>query len=189
MSTNGYWRRWRARVLTGAVGAGAVGLVATLALAGGPATADAESGIRGWSGGWPLELTGDEQLTARVARATDEVIKLRARTVRDAEVDADGNGEFSPGDYFVFEDRLFRGGEQVGRDSVRCMVNHRSILCDGTIVRGSGNIEVSGAFLFRERGIHLAVTGGTGAYRDAAGTFTVKNAPGRSDRIIIRLVD
>jgi len=166
-----------------------VGLVATLALTGGAAAADGERESGGWSGGWPLELTGDEQLTARVARATDEVIRLRARTVRDADVDADGNGEFSPGDYFVFEDRLFRGGEQVGRDSVRCMVNHRSIFCDGTVIRGAGNIEVSGALLFEERGIHLAVTGGTGKYRDAAGTFTVKNAPGRSDRFIIRLVD
>lgn len=165
----------------------ASGLVAGLALTG-PAAAGGGDG--GYDGGWPTELVdGDGATASRFARPSDQVIRLRAQGVRDTDVDADGDGRFGPGDYFVFEERLFRRGEQVGRDSVRCMLNHRSIMCDGTIVRGPGNIEVAGTIFFRQRGIHLAVTGGTGRYRDAAGTFTVRGAPGPRDRFIIRLVD
>jgi len=170
------------------VGALAVtGLVASMALTG-PATAG-DSG--GYDGGWPTELVdGDAAAASRAGRPSDQVIRLRARGGRDTGVDV-GDGGFSPGDYFVFEERLFKRGEQVGRDSVRCMVNHRSIMCDGTLTRGSGNIEVAGTFFFGAGGpIQLAVTGGTGRYREAAGTFTVRaGGKGPGNLFIIRLVD
>ena len=182
--------RWGSRGAKVVVGVGALavtGLVASMALTG-PATA---SDGDGYDGGWPTELVdGDAATTLRAGRPSDQVIRLWARTVRDAGVDIGDDG-FSPGDYFVFEERLFRHGEQVGRDSVRCMVNHRSIMCDGTLTRGSGNLEVAGTFFFRDGGpIQLAVTGGTGRYRDAAGTFTVRDGgEGPRALFIIRLVN
>ena len=174
----------------GCVGVGALavtGLVASMALTG-PATAG-DSG--GYDGGWPTELVdGDGAKTALVTRPSDQVIRLRGRSVRENFVDT-GDGGFSPGDYSVFEEGLFRRGEQVGRGSVRCMANHRSIMCDGTLTRGSGNLEVAGTYFFEGGGpFQLAVTGGTGRYRDAAGTFTVRaGGEGPGELLIIRLVD
>jgi len=178
------WGSRSAKVVVGVVALAVTGLVTSMALTG-PATAGDSDG---YDGGWPTELVdGDGAKTALVTRPSDQVIRLRARTVRDTGVDA---GDGVPGDYFVFEDRLFRRGEQVGRDSVRCMINHRSIMCDGTLTRGSGNIEVAGTFFFRPGPIQLAVTGGTGRYRDAAGTFTVRNGgEGPRELFIIRLVN
>jgi len=71
------------------------------------------------------------------------------------------------------------------------MANHRSIMCDDTLTRGSGNLEVAGTSFFEAGGpFQLAVTGGTSRYRDAAGTFTVRaGGEGPRDLLIIRLVD
>ena len=181
--------RLRSRRVQVAAGAAVLALVGSgLALSsGGSAAADGDE----WPSGWPMEYAdGDRVVSKRVARPGDRVIQFILKGVRGTNVDADGDGNFGPGDYFVFEDRLRQGGEQVGRDFVRCMLNHRAIMCDGTVVHGPGNIEITGAVTFEERGIHIAVTGGTGAHRDAAGTLTVKNGPdGPRERMIVRLVD
>ena len=181
------WGSRRAKVVVGVVALAVTGLVTSMALTG-PATAGDSDG---YDGGWPTELVdGDAASTALVTRPGDQVIRLRSREVRATGVDV-GDGGFSPGDYFVSEERLFKRGEQVGRDSVRCMVNHRSIMCDSTLTRGSGNLEVAGTFFFGAGlPIQLAVTGGTGRYRDAAGTFTVRaGGKGPGNLFIIRLVD
>ncbi len=180
--------RLRSRRVQVAAGAAVLALVGSgLALSsGGSAAADGDE----WPSGWPTEYAdGDRVVSKRVARPGDRVIQFTDRGVRGANVDADGDGDFGPGDYQVFEGRLRQGGEQVGRELVRCMLNHRAVMCDGTLVHGPGNIEIAGAITFRERGIHIAVTGGTGAHRDAAGTLTVKDASGRRQRLIVRLVD
>ncbi|MDQ3104016.1 MAG: hypothetical protein M3Q87_02110 [Actinomycetota bacterium] len=182
------WGSRSAKVVVGVVALAVTGLVTSMALTG-PATA---GGSDGYDGGWPTELVDGEAATAsRAARPSDQVIRLRAGGGRETDVDADGDGGFSPGDYFVFEERLFRRGEQVGRDSVLGMINHRSIMFDGTLTRGSGKIEVAGTVFFRASGsIQLAVTGGTGRYRDAAGTFTVRDGgEGPRALFIIRLVN
>jgi len=181
------WGSRSAKVVVGVVALAVTGLVTSMALTG-PATA---GGSDGYDGGWPTELVdGDAAAASRAGRPSDQVIRLRSQEVRATGVDA-GDGEFSPGDYFVFEERLFRRGEQVGRDSVLGMINHRSIMFDGTLTSGSGNIEVAGTFFFRDGGpIQLAVTGGTGRYRDAAGTFTVRDGgEGPRALFIIRLVN
>jgi len=180
-------RTRRGQAVLGAASLATIGLVASLALTG-PAEAD---GADGYDGGWPTELFDDgNAATDRFNRASDRVLSFRTRQVRDSFVDADGSGDFSPGDYAVFEERLFRGGEQVGRDSVRCMFSNRSVMCDGTLFTGAGNIEVAGSQFFEGRGFQLAVTGGTGRYRDAAGTLAAKSGgPGPSQRLIVRLVD
>ncbi|MDQ3104505.1 MAG: hypothetical protein M3Q87_04700 [Actinomycetota bacterium] len=184
------WGSRSAKVVVGVVALGVTGLVASMALTG-PATAGDNSGFDNYHGGWPTELVdGDIATTSRADRPSDQVIRLRARTVRDTVVDT-GDAGFSPGDYSVFENKLFKRGEQVGRDSVRCMVNHRSVMCHGTLTRGSDNLAMAGTFFFRAGGpIQLAVTGGTGSYRDAAGTFTVRaGGKGPGNLYIIRLVD
>ena len=70
-----------------------------------------------------------------------------------------------------------------------------SVLATSALIRARptrpGNLEVAGTFFFGDPGsIQLAVTGGTGRYRDAAGTFTVRNGgEGPRELFIIRLVD
>ena len=173
----------RSQAALGVASLATIGLVTSLALTG-PAEAE---GTAGHDGGWPTELfEAGSPATDRFNRASDRVLVFRTREVRATDVDADGDGEFGPGDYFLFEERLFRGGEQVGRDAVRCMLNHRAIMCDGTLFIGAGNIEVADSGFFESRGFQLGVTGGTGHYRDAAGTLSAKSG---GPRLIVRLVD
>ncbi len=178
-------RSRRAQLVAGAAVLALVGSGLALT-SGGSAAAGGDDRVRGW----PTKFAaGDRVLSKRVARDSDRVIRLRSQEVRSSNVDADGDGDFSSGDYFVFEERLIRHGDQVGRDSIECMYNHRSFMCEGTLIRGPGTLEVAGAIFFRA-GIHLPITGGTGSYRDAAGTLTVKpGGPGPGSLFIIRLVD
>lgn len=178
-------RRWQA--VLGVAALATSGLVASLALTG-PAEAD---GADDYDGGWPTELFGEgSAATDRFNRASDRVLTFRSKAVRATDIDSPGGGQFGPGSYFVFEERLFDGGEQVGRDSVRCMLNHRSIMCDGTLFTGAGNIELAGSQFFKANGFQLAVTGGTGRYRDAAGILAARaGGPGPRDLLVVRLVD
>lgn len=181
------WQSHRAKGIGGVVALAVSGLVAGLALTGQAAA----EGDDDYAGGWPTELFGKQSAaTTRFDRASDRVVTFRSREVRATDIDSPGDGQFGPGSYFVFEERLFRGGEQVGRDSVRCMLNHRSIMCDGTLVTGGGNIELAGTQFFGDGGFQLAVTGGTGRYRDAAGILTPRGGgPGPGTRLVIRLID
>jgi len=51
-------------------------------------------------------------------------------------------------------------------------------------------IELAGTQFFGDGGFQLAVTGGTGRYRDAAGILTPRGGgPGPGTRLVIRLID
>ncbi len=89
-------------------------------------------------------------------------------------IDVGREGE-SPGDYFVFQSRLMKNGERVGRDAVRCMLGVRTFTCDGTfLMTGRGKIAVSGTLFADQRDFRLPITRGTGAFKDARGQLTVE---------------
>ena len=95
------------------------------------------------------------------------------------------------GDYFLFESRLMRPstGDVVGVDSGKCMIGIRTFVCDATArINGKGKIVVAGA-LFSENDGVIAITGGTGAYREAAGQLFVKDLPNGDTRLTFVLVD
>ncbi len=124
--------------------------------------------------GWPVTAAYKAPTGAR-----QQTIIIRAHQVRESDVDADGDGEFSPGDYFVFEERLRseKSGHVIGTDSARCMFIGRSFMCDATLrIEGRGKIMVSGSFMSRGD-TSLAVVGGTRKFRRVSGQFNVFNAP------------
>ncbi len=178
-------RSTRTRVAAGAAAVALVGggLATTV---GGSAAAEGDD----WPSGWPTSQT--DQARGAAGGAAGETIRLRERLLRDAEVDIDGDGRFDPGDSFIFEARLrdAQTGDRVGRHSVQCqrMVNQFS--CEGTfLLDNRGKIMIGGEIFRGEQSLVLAVTGGTGEFREAAGTMSVVSSPAGGDVLVVRLAD
>ena len=134
--------------------------------------------------GWPTSSARPADAIVHAAKATaarqgsTQVLAVLEIEERSAFVDVGDSGE-SPGDYFLFEGRLMTpdGSTQVGRDSGKCTLGTRTFVCDATAsIFHKGKIAVYGAF-FRESDARIPIVGGTGAYRDAGGTLTVKDLP------------
>jgi hypothetical protein len=166
-----------------AFGAVAIATVATAAvLAGSPSTASGASG-RQDRHGWPVSATRSAHAIthaahASVARKGGTVITALEIEDRTAFVDVGDAGE-SPGDYFLFESRLLTPDRSatIGRDSGKCMLGVRTFVCEATAsIFHKGKLQVAGAF-FTDSDARIPIVGGTGAYRDAGGTLTVKDLP------------
>ena len=101
----------------------------------------------------------------------------------------------SIGDYFVFREKLFHRGHQVGRDNGHCNVTRAgaerfAFACTVTLfLRGRGQITTQGLFAFGRGGPSgeptLAITGGTGWYAHASGTATLVERRGEPTRLRI----
>ena len=158
----------------------AAGASAVLLLVGGATWTALASGPSGAAAprhdtSWPVAAApGAADEVARAARAKDrQVITVREVQNRDRYVDVGARGE-SPGDYFIFESRLMKRGEQVGRDSGRCLLGIRTFTCEATaLLNGRGKIVVGGTLFTDQRDFRLAITGGTGEFKDARGQLTV----------------
>jgi hypothetical protein len=147
---------------------------------------------RAMTGGWPgrdvASLAEAERLAGAAGSGAGTLI-LVARTVREAEVDVPPEN-FSPGDFFLFEDRLFdsSGTRAVGRDSGRCELGIQTFSCEATAqVTGKGKIRVAGS-LFSENDAVLPVTGGTGAYEGVGGQVSIFEQAGDSTLLVFHLV-
>jgi hypothetical protein len=103
------------------------------------------------------------------------------------DVDVDVNEEdFGPGDYSLFTDKLYNketkkpAGHDVGRFTVVKTVGQRDaeFILDVTAVTPNGKISLYGTGRFSgfEKGLRLAVTGGTGRYNNATGGAVVSGA-------------
>ena len=120
------------------------------------------------------------------------VIHLTARTANEGQVDTPPSGP-STGDRFVFSEDLFRNGDRVGRDAGECVIaeaqgESATVNCVATLELPGGQITVQGLVDFADPQppFTIAVTGGTGRYRDADGELTIVEA-GDTDRFTIRL--
>ena len=142
--------------------------------------------------GWPSSTKMSSAQIAKQANAKEgtHVFTVIEHEVRTADVDTGDPGE-SPGDYFLFESRLLHPhtGDLVGVDSGKCMIAIRTFVCDATArINGKGKIVVAGAFFSENDGV-LPITGGTGAYREAAGQLFVRDLPNGDTRLTFVLVD
>jgi hypothetical protein len=118
-------------------------------------------------------------------RGKSKVIKLFATTVQSVELDL-GDPGLSLGDRFVFSDdlRRRRGGPVIGETGAECVVTRIdeptysvTFHCVGTASLPRGQITVQGLVQFAQQGparFKLAVTGGTGRFREADGVVKVR---------------
>ncbi len=95
-----------------------------------------------------------------------------------ADVDPPGD---SSGDVLTFHNPVFNAADskQVGRDSGYCIRIRApgSYECNWTTFLVNGHIVVEGPF-FDTKDSVLAITGGTGAYRDARGVMELRSKAG-----------
>ncbi|MEA2477988.1 MAG: Dirigent-like protein [Actinomycetota bacterium] len=110
---------------------------------------------------------------------------LYEKSTHDHAYQADqGDHGFSVGDYEVGHEPLFRHHKRTAVLSRVChnIRVHRStrastLQCDGVISLKGGTLTFLGRIAFGPNGgsntLHLAITGGTGTYRDASGTVTL----------------
>jgi len=143
---------------------------------------------------WPVSSTRSPATVATAAKAAtarDHTKVLTALEIEDRSVAIDvGDPGESAGDYFVAEGTLKSadGTKTIGRDSVHCTLSVRAFVCDATAsIFGKGKITVYGAF-FRENDSRIAVTGGTGAYKEAGGQLTIAPS-GNNTLLVFELTD
>jgi hypothetical protein len=123
-----------------------------------------------------------------------KVIRVVSKTTSDAQLDLGDTG-IGVGDRFVFGDELSRNGERIGEDGGECVITHvesetsQTANCVVTLSLPGGQITVQGLVTFTadQAPFTVAVTGGTGRYRDADGEATVETVSDTEDRLIIHL--
>jgi allene oxide cyclase len=99
----------------------------------------------------------------------------------DVTADVDPPGD-SHGDVLTFHNPVFNAADsqQVGRDQGYCIRIKKvdgSYECNWTTFLENGHITVEGPF-FDTKNSRLAITGGTGAYRDARGVMELQSRAG-----------
>ena len=109
----------------------------------------------------------------------------------DAVIDTGGAGDTS-GDLLTFHNPVFDSGDaaRVGSDQGQCVriVPGASWECTWTTFLPGGHITVEGPF-FDTRNSVIAVTGGTGAYRNARGAMLLRSrAGGTKFDFVFRLI-
>jgi hypothetical protein len=106
-------------------------------------------------------------------------------------IDVGGDGAPSLGDYVVFHDVLLVDGEEVGDEGGTCPLvdlEQGLIHCTGTIRLPGGQITFQG-LTTTEPTKQVAITGGTGRYREAGGTVQIKEVSGEELRLTFRITD
>lgn len=94
----------------------------------------------------------------------------------------------SVGDRFEFTSRLIRDGDVIGHQGSVCTVlfvqqnGDETYLCDGTWTLPGGTISAQAFHAADDQAAAVAVTGGTGIYRDARGQI-VQGATLAGDRV------
>ena len=113
-------------------------------------------------------------LTAESSAGTSNGLRLDVAFGQDPRVDLGRRGP-SVGDVHVIDDRLFRSGKQVGHAGGACVLNtaarpEESCTVTFSLPRGSITAQWLNTPPVRKT---LAITGGTGRYRDARGEVHV----------------
>jgi hypothetical protein len=135
----------------------------------------------------PIALGGVGVTASTSATASSDIQDLRLRaTVTDFSTVPDRGSEAQqPGDRWFFIAQLTQNSRQVGLSPHKCTaVTADYSICEAVANLPGGQVTLEGAFggsnvLPR---IVVAITGGTGKYRDAAGQVTITlNADGSQD--------
>jgi hypothetical protein len=121
------------------------------------------------------------------------VIRVTATIVNQEEIDLPPSG-FGAGDRVVLTHDLQRDGEDVGRSGAECTfvrsdATSSTAQCLATFDLPGGQITVQGLVTFRQEPeqFTVAVTGGTGRYRDADGELIVEPVSETEEQLTFRL--
>jgi hypothetical protein len=119
-----------------------------------------------------------------VSSADPLTVVLRLAQYHDVDVPPRGD---SVGDVTAFSDRVLQDGQQVGIDGATCTTTNvahdgsGSVLCVANLFLPPGQISIQGLMTFTASGpdktAAFAITGGTGAYRNARGDALLTNLP------------
>jgi hypothetical protein len=136
--------------------------------------------------------------TSSAVRSADDdgvlVIRVTESPVQDANLDLGDPGD-SLGDQFIFSNDLLRAGEKVGVDGGVCTVVGlepmvaATVQCVATARLPRGQITVQGLVRFTDgpSTFKLAITGGTGRFREADGVLTVAETSGTESLLTFRI--
>jgi hypothetical protein len=99
----------------------------------------------------------------------------------------------SAGDQFVAASPLVSGGKTIGKERIACTATNSSKSFEGAHFLCSGSFKISGGTLFAttivgSSEVEGAITGGTGLYANARGTFVVKEGK-TSSTVTVTLVE
>ena len=129
-------------------------------------------------------LTSNVSSTSAAATAAKDgrdhipgkVIHVIEHAITDSVVDVEPAGD-SLGDILAFGNPIFDADNEdaVGRDQGYCVRTNlgESWECNWTVILNRGSITVEGPFYDDLRYSEFAITGGTGAYRNARGEMTL----------------
>ena len=119
-------------------------------------------------------------VTGGASTAPGQTIHVIEHANTDTTADVDPPGD-SAGDVLTFHNPVFNAADskRMGRDQGYCIRIKApgSYECNWTTFLEDGHITVEGPF-FDSRNSVLAITGGTGAYRDARGVMELKSRAG-----------
>lgn len=147
-------------------------------------------------------MVGGVSAASATGQGQDEgdgkTITVMAKTVKETVLDLGDKGD-SQGDRFVFSADLFEAGKQVGHSGVDCVltrleptVQRGHSLCSASAVLARGQITVHGLITSspetQGRPFTLAITGGTGAYREARGELIVEELSPTEQRLTFKLI-
>ena len=127
-----------------------------------------------------------------------QVIRVTEIAVQQADIDLGEPGD-SLGDQFVFSGDLFRHGQKVGIDGGVCTIVRLEPMvsatsqCVATAELQKGQITVQGLLTFDEETegepSQLAITGGTGKYKEAQGELTVTQTSETESQLTFKIID
>jgi hypothetical protein len=128
-----------------------------------------------------LALTAASAGAARGRSSTGHVVHVIEHAVTDTVVQSGGSGDVT-GNTLTFHNKVYDTADsrQVGRDQgfcIRIAPAEGSWECFWTTFLAGGQITVEGPYYDTKNSV-LAITGGTGAYRDARGQMNLNSRNG-----------
>jgi Allene oxide cyclase barrel like domain len=127
------------------------------------------------------------------ARITEpETLSFVSITIATGSIDADPVGA-STGDQQTSSARLMRHGQRVGSLDATCSFTLPTLICRGVVRVQEGQITIQGqlrrsVLQGASHPITIAITGGTGAFRNAHGWVTITQTAANTQRVVLHLL-
>lgn len=152
---------------------GLLALAGTLAFATQSGAADGGDGGDGGKGG-----DGGNGGNATVGASAPETLRLVARTTSFTATTDPKRGP-AAADVYAYTDSLSKSGKKIGTDHCFCVaVSADDLVCEGVLTLPHGKITFTQPFSNTTLTGTGAITGGTGRYDGASGTFTATGRAG-----------